>query len=102
MTRGENITLVNVLPRESYDDCHISGSISVPVAELAEAAAGWDKSQTIITYCAHGECSASGTAAKMLTELGFENVSAYEGGIKEWYQAGLPTEGPVTQDWIKA
>ena len=101
MQNGD-VMVVNVLARESFEDCHIVGSISVPLAELEAAAAGWDKSQKIVTYCAHSACPASGSAADMLTELGFENVQAYEGGIKEWYQTGLPTEGPAEQDWLKA
>ncbi len=100
--QNDNVLVVNVLARESFDDCHIAGSISVPFAELEATAATWDKSQRIVTYCAHSECSVSGSAAEMLTELGFENVSAYEGGIKEWFQSGLPTEGPAEQDWLKA
>ncbi len=101
MQNGD-VLVVNVLARESFDDCHIAGSISVPLAELKEAAVNWDKSQKIVTYCAHSECTASGAAADVLTELGFEDVQAYEGGIKEWLHSGLPTEGPAEQDWLKA
>ena len=44
-----------------------------------------------VTYCAGYECHASSQAAQLLADNGFR-VRAYEGGIKEWKDSGLPTE----------
>ena len=60
-------------------------------AELEGRAWEIDKSREVIVYCASVKCDASRRAAEMLTVLGFD-VKAYEGGIKEWKEAGLPIE----------
>ncbi|MDQ3856322.1 MAG: rhodanese-like domain-containing protein [Chloroflexota bacterium] len=51
-----------------------------------------DRSRPVITTCALGGQAA--LAAKTLKDMGFENVSILEGGLKGWSEAGLPTEMP--------
>ena len=46
-------------------------------------------------------CSASEYAAIQFQKAGFAHVSVYEGGTAEWYQKGLPIEGPSTLDYIR-
>lgn len=90
------LVIVNVLAREGYDKIHIRGSVSVPRGELE--AGRWqelDKSKEIVVHCSSYSCGASRLAADFLEAKGF-NVKAYEGGIKEWAEAGLPTEGRLT------
>ena len=67
---------------------HIAGSINVPFEKVKDTATkeNWDKNVSIVTYCSNYACSASGAAAKELKELGFSNVSAYEGGMAEWFE----------------
>lgn len=43
--------LVDVLPREEYDDLHIAGAISIPLKELGARAAELDRARPVITYC---------------------------------------------------
>ena len=50
----------------------------------------FDKNKKIILHCASGGRSA--LAASTLKEMGYENVSHLEGGMKAWKEAGLPTE----------
>lgn len=99
--------VVNVLDKKYYDDCHIVSpsiaSINVPMEQLQEYALdvthGWNKdTTTIIVYCGNYKCLASGESAKMLKELGFKNVWAYEGGIAEWKYLGYPVEGTCGTD----
>lgn len=96
-----NITIVNVLSQEAYDDCHIPGSISIPLSELEEhAKKKLNPNKEIIVYCASYQCSASKNAFNVLKKLGFINVRTYEGGIKEWRELGYPTEGPCTMSYL--
>ncbi len=101
-----NLAVVNVLATakpvgddkayESYESIHIQGSISIPRGELE--AGRWrelDKSKEIVVHCSSYECSASRKAADFLESKGF-NARAYEGGLKEWAEAGLPMEGKLT------
>ena len=53
-----------------------------------------DKERPVVTYCSSSSCGASLTAAAILREHGID-ASAYEGGIKEWAEAGLPVEGKL-------
>ncbi len=49
-----------------------------------------DRSRPIITACYSGELGS--LAAKLLTDMGFTNVSNLEGGTLAWIDAGYPTE----------
>jgi rhodanese-related sulfurtransferase len=100
--KKQGLVVINVLDKSLYDDCHIKGSICVPFENVTEYAQNnIDKSAEVILYCSNYHCSASGQACKQLKKLGFENVYAYEGGTAEWYQQGLPVEGPSTKRYLK-
>jgi rhodanese-related sulfurtransferase len=59
MTRGDvrqavahGAQIVEVLPREEYDELHIAGALSIPLKELGERAPReLDPSIPVITYC---------------------------------------------------
>ena len=90
------VVVVNVLDPEAYEKIHIKGSISIPKSQLV--AGRWrelDKSKEIVTHCSSYQCDASREAAQFLEKYGFD-VKAYEGGIKEWAEARLPTEGRLS------
>ncbi len=91
LAAGEPVQVVNVLDPKYYDLGCIRGSVKIPVAELDRRAGELDKAKEVVTYCASTECNASRQGAEKLAALGFK-VRAYEGGIKEWKEAGLPTE----------
>lgn len=97
----KDFVVINVLDKSLYDDCHIKGSVHVPFNEIERYASSLDRSSEVIIYCSNYMCASSGYAAKKLRELGFTKVSVYEGGIAEWYQKGLPVEGPGTQPYLK-
>jgi len=50
------------------------------------------RSRRIITTCGSSPCYRGASAANLLTEMGFSNVSYVEGGMKALLAAGLPTE----------
>lgn len=92
--------LINALNAETFNDCHIKGSINIPLAKLPEAAKQLDKNSEIVAYCASVQCPISRKAWHILHDLGFTNVRAYEGGMREWKKNGLPTEGPCKADYL--
>jgi rhodanese-related sulfurtransferase len=91
MDRGEPVQIVNVLSPKSYLLGLIKGSLKIPVDELDQRSGELDRSKEVVTYCAGYQCTASREAAEKLAAKGF-NVRAYEGGITEWKEAGLPLE----------
>lgn len=95
------LLVVSVLDKETYDDCHIKGSINVQLDQLEQFAKTVDSEAEIVLYCTNYLCTASGYAAKKLSNLGFKHVSVYEGGTAEWYQNDLPTEGACKRPYLK-
>jgi rhodanese-related sulfurtransferase len=44
--------LVEVLPREEYEEQHLRGAINIPLKELdAETTAGLDRAKAVVVYC---------------------------------------------------
>jgi len=99
--KNENILVVNVLGSRFHEDAHIKGSINAPLRFLENTAASWDKKQQIIVYCACQECDASQKACKLLHAMGFNDVLAYEGGMREWFQLGYPCNGPCKEAYLR-
>jgi rhodanese-related sulfurtransferase len=48
----EGAQLVEVLPRQEYEEQHLPGAISIPLKELdADAVAGLNRDTPVIAYC---------------------------------------------------
>lgn len=101
MKHDQLFYLVNVLGSDAYADCHIKGSINVPLDTLEEWAETVDTHIPIVIYCASYACHASYKAYKLLEGLGFHSVQAYEGGTAEWRQLGYPVVGKCVQDYLQ-
>lgn len=102
--KTKGLVIVNVLDAKYHEDCHIKGSINVPIENLVEYAdKHWDKDETqIVLYCGNYMCTASGAGAHELKGRGFKHVWAYEGGTAEWKHKGLPTEGICESGFLKS
>ena len=50
----QGVVLIDVLPREAYEQEHLAGARNVPLAELVSTLDGWDRDRRIIVYCADG------------------------------------------------
>jgi rhodanese-related sulfurtransferase len=92
------LIVINVLPKEAYNDCHIAGSINIPLENLEDRVKRWTRDTEIVVYCASQQCPLSREAYKTLAELGFTNIYAYEGGIEEWKAKSFSCEGSCTMD----
>jgi len=88
---NDGVQIVNVLSPEHYGKGFIKGSKKIPLDQLDGRLNELDKTKEVVTYCASSECNASMKAAEKLAAKGFK-VNAYEGGIKEWSEAGLPID----------
>ena len=91
--KKSGLVVVNVLDKELHDDCHIAGSINIPLDQLDPKMNSIAQDADIVFYCSNYQCTGSEYAASKFLKKGFESVSVYEGGMAEWYQAGLPVEG---------
>jgi rhodanese-related sulfurtransferase len=88
--------LLEVLGKKESMRNHIRGAIHMPLMEVGHMAKErFDTETEIAVYCADTECKASPKAAEKLEDFGFKNVYDYEGGKKDWMEAGYETEsGP--------
>ena len=96
MRRGDDVHVVDVLPRESFEKHHLPGSINVPLetegfADEVRRRTGEDAS--VVVYCASESCDASPKAARQLEQAGFGEVYDFEAGIEGWREAGFALEG---------
>lgn len=96
-----DLVLVDVLPKASFEQRHIPGSVNAPVdapdfeRRVEEYAAG-DKSRRVVVYCANSACNASPRAAQKLEAAGFTQVYDYEAGIEGWEALDHPADsGPL-------
>ena len=90
---NNNVKLIEVLDEDAYKKEHIKGAINIPLERIGtDANDKFNKDDEIVVYCSNFDCSASPTAAKKLESIGFNNVYDYEGGKKDWKEAGLPME----------
>lgn len=90
LQQGNSLHFWNVLTDAYFKGEMIPGSCRVPLdtigREATEALSA--KGEEIIVYCGGATCPQSLQAAQKLTDLGYTNVSAYEGGLEEWKNAG--------------
>lgn len=97
------LIVMNVLDKDTYDDCHIKGSVHVPFEQIDEYIPRLiNKQIPVIVYCSNHLCLASHLVAKQLQDTGFTNVRVYGAGMARWYQEGLPVEGPCTLAYLRA
>lgn len=85
----EDMLLIDVLPKESFDKQHIPGAINVPLGG-ANFVKDVDskvrsKEQRIVVYCASAQCDASQKAAEELENASFTNVDRFEDGLEGWF-----------------
>jgi rhodanese-related sulfurtransferase len=96
-----SLVVINVLDKQYYDDAHIAGSINIPLERLEEyAQKNLGKDTEIVIYCGNYKCLASSEGAKMLSDLGFRRVWAYEGGTAEWKKFGYPVKGAAKENYL--
>lgn len=97
---GNDVLLVDL--REPNETQHeiIGGALMAPRGMLEFYAdpsspyhlENFQRDRRIILYCSAGSRSALG--AQTLQALGFGDVAHLDGGIKNWKEAGYPTEVP--------
>lgn len=96
-----SLVVINVLDKDLYNDCHIKGSVQLSLEDVEAYAKKLDKKTEVVTYCSNYMCTASGETCRMFKQMGFPHVWAYEAGMAEWHQKGLPIEGACKSPYLK-
>lgn len=78
--------------REPHEYCnelsHVAGAELLPMDQVAEAMAGWDKEAPLLMVCRSGR--RSGIICQQLANAGFAEVYNLDGGMIAWNEAALP------------
>lgn len=94
------LMVINVLDKELFDDCHITGSVNIPFEDIADRLQDLDPSKQYVLYCSNFACISSTENVKMFLDAGFQNVWDYEDGMSGWFQEGFPYEGSAEQSYL--
>jgi rhodanese-related sulfurtransferase len=70
-----------------YDAGHIPDAKHIPLGQLDQRFAELPRDRPVVTYCGHGERSATGLS--LLRRRGFRDVANFDGGFESWQAAGL-------------
>lgn len=85
---NENILLIDVRTPDEYASGHIENSVNIDyrAGNFKELIKELDTNQDVYVYCKVG--GRSGSAAKMMEDLGFKKIYDLKGGIKQWESDG--------------
>jgi rhodanese-related sulfurtransferase len=100
MANEPDLLVINVLSERWYRDCHIKGSINIPLKELIYRIEGVSLDRPIAVYCALDACNGGQKAYILLRCLGYTNVVDYHEGVKDWFLKGYPVEGPCAESYL--
>ncbi len=95
---GDKFYLVDVRNKYFYKLEHIKGAINLDLVNIEHAKGMFKNEDEIIVYCTGFDCMSSPQAAVKLVNMGFNKVFDYEGGLEDWNEAGLPTEGSLVSE----
>ncbi|WP_163934017.1 rhodanese-like domain-containing protein [Paraferrimonas sp. SM1919] len=87
----QDATIVDVRSNEEFKKGHITGAVSLPVADIKNNQLGKlenKKSAPIIVVCTAGMTSTQ--CANLLVQQGFESVYNLQGGMTDWLNNNLP------------
>jgi len=94
LASSEHPLYVDVREPDEWEEGHIPGAIYTGRGRLEQRIEGLvpDKSRELVVYCSAG--SRSVFAAKVLEELGYENVVNLAGGFADWKRNGFDVTIP--------
>jgi len=90
--QNEKSSVIDVRPSEQYQEAHIPGALSLPLAELGDdlSVLPRDFATPILCVCQRGNTSLPGVL--LLISLGYRNVRSIIGGTLAWREKGFSTD----------
>ncbi|WP_117237196.1 rhodanese-like domain-containing protein [Thermus sediminis] len=86
----EGVPFIDVREVEEYAQARIPKASLLPLSEFMARYGEIPKDRPVVLYCRTG--NRSWQAAAWLASLGYDQVLNLEGGIVQWYRAGLPVD----------
>jgi rhodanese-related sulfurtransferase len=91
MEKGE-VILLDVRPKEEYEEAHIPGAVSMPIEELREKLSTLPTNCDVVAYCRGRYCLMSAEAVELLKSRGV-NAFRLEEGVHDWKNYTEKIEG---------
>jgi rhodanese-related sulfurtransferase len=90
---GEKLVLIDLRPVKEYQQNHLPGARSMPLAEVANRFSEIPKSGRVVLYC---DCKTYDVAdrAVFLEYRGFRNIFIMPEGYQGWIKRNYPLETP--------
>ena len=88
---NDEVTLIDVRPKEEYLSGHIPKALSYSLNEIKEQKIKLPKNKNIIAYCRGKYCVLAAETAKFLNGHGYK-VTILKDDINSWRELGLPVE----------
>lgn len=91
LSSGAAPQLVDVRSRREWNSSHIAGSVNSPITVFRSdmASLKLDPSLPVVAICLSAHRSIP--AVRVLRDAGFGDVCQLQGGMRAWWEAGLPT-----------
>lgn len=89
--KSNDVTIIDVRPKDEFLNGHIPGALSIPIEQLQERIKKLPKSKQIVAYCRGPFCVFADDAIKLLMKNKFKAIRLNE-GFPEWKNKGLPVE----------
>ncbi len=95
------VTFIDAREPEDFECGTIPGSVNIPFDYLPEdnvaayidsALGGMSKDNPIIIFCSGEECDLSLHLGRNMQQMGYQNISIFFGGSREWEKFGLEME----------
>lgn len=84
MEKGE-VMLLDVRPKEEYEEAHIPGAVSLPIEELRERLASFPADCDVVAYCRGTYCLMSVEAVELLQARGIK-AFRLEKEVRDWQE----------------
>jgi rhodanese-related sulfurtransferase len=95
----EDVTVLDVRPRQEYEAGHIAGARCIPPDELEARLRQLSKDTEVVAYCRGPYCVFADEAVALLRTKGYRARRLAE-GFPDWLSRGLPAEtGQDDQEW---
>ncbi|MDZ7689634.1 MAG: metalloregulator ArsR/SmtB family transcription factor [Balneolaceae bacterium] len=87
----EEVTIIDVRPKQEFNEGHIAGALNIPVDQLSNRLKDLPEDKEIVAYCRGPFCVFADDAVELLREKGF-NAKRLDEGFPEWMLDELPVE----------
>ncbi len=89
---GEKVLLIDLRPVKEFNEKHIPGARSIPMADLHNRIGEIPKSGRVILYSANPQNGILDQVFQFLDEQGFRNVAMMVEGFRGWVKRKYPVE----------